>query len=153
MGNGLKSLFTQPQIFLKTYEFRWLLLVYTATYISSNLADHIHSKSVDPAIMKLGITFVVNTVTSLLKDRALTQKFGTKEVKPFPITSFGLFFLRDIVAMASAFTIPPILGQIISDKFNIEQKNGLRIAQIISPLVVQLVGTPLHLLGLDWYNN
>lgn len=55
--------------------------------------------------------------------------------------------------MASAFTIPPALGEIISDKFNIDSKNGLRIAQIISPLLVQFVGTPLHLLGLDWYNN
>ena len=55
--------------------------------------------------------------------------------------------------MASAFTIPPILGEVISDRFDIEQKNGLRIAQIISPLMVQLVGTPLHLLGLDMYNN
>ena len=36
---------------------------------------------------------------------------------------------------------------------DIDPKNGLRIAQIISPLMVQFVGTPLHLLGLDWYNN
>lgn len=99
------------------------------------------------------ITFLVNTTTSLIKDKALAQRFGAKEVKPFPLTSFGLFFLRDIVAMASAFTIPPALGEIISDKFNIDSKNGLRIAQIISPLLVQFVGTPLHLLGLDWYNN
>jgi len=115
VGNGLKDLFTRPQIFLKTFEFRWLLLVYTSTYISSNLADHVSIKGIDPSILKLGITFVVNTVTSLAKDRALTQKFGTKEAKSFPITSFGLFFLRDIIAMASAFTIPPILGQIISE--------------------------------------
>ncbi len=128
-------------------------MVYTSTYISSNLADHIAINGVDPALLKLGITFVVNTVTSLAKDKALTQKFGTKEAKSFPISSFGLFFLRDIVAMASAFTIPPILGEVISDRFDIEQKNGLRIAQIISPLMVQLVGTPLHLLGLDMYNN
>lgn len=108
-------------------------MVYTSTYISSNLADHIAINGVDPALLKLGITFVVNTVTSLAKDKALTQKFGTKQAKSFPISSFGLFCLRDIVAMASAFTIPPILGEVISDRFDIEQKNGLRIAQIISP--------------------
>lgn len=61
--------------------------------------------------------------------------------------------MRDIIAMASAFTIPPILGLYISEKTNIEKKNGLRIAQMISPLIVQLVATPLHLVGLDWYNN
>jgi len=32
--------------------------------------------------------------------------------------------MRDIVAMASAFTIPPILGEIISDKFKISSANG-----------------------------
>jgi hypothetical protein len=55
--------------------------------------------------------------------------------------------------MASAFTIPPVLGALISEEFNIDHKNGLRIAQIISPLMVQFVATPIHLLGLDWYNN
>lgn len=46
VSNGLKSLFTQPHIFLRTYEFRWLLLVYTSTYMSSNLADHWHINGV-----------------------------------------------------------------------------------------------------------
>lgn len=117
--NGLKSLFTQPQVFLRAFEFKWLLLVYTSTYISSNLADHAHVQGIDPAILKLMITFVVNTVTSLAKDKALAQRFGAKEKKSFPLTSFGLFFLRDIVAMASAFTIPPILGEFISEKMDI----------------------------------
>lgn len=65
--------------------------------------------------MKLLTTFVVNTTTSLIKDKALTQKFGTTIVRSFPLTSYGLFFLRDIIAMASAFTIPPYLGELISN--------------------------------------
>jgi hypothetical protein len=78
VGNGLKTMFTKPQVFLKTYEFRWLLLVYTSTYISSNLSDHLKVPGVDQSILKLMITFVVNTTTSLAKDKALAQRFGAK---------------------------------------------------------------------------
>jgi uncharacterized protein YejL (UPF0352 family) len=53
-----------------------LLLVYTSTYISSNLSDHLKVSEIDPAILKLMVTFVVNTTTSLAKDKALAQKFG-----------------------------------------------------------------------------
>ena len=76
--NGLKNLFTQPHVFLRAFEFKWLLVVYTSTYISSNLSDHIHVSGVDPSILKLMITFVVNTTASLAKDKALAQKFGAK---------------------------------------------------------------------------
>jgi hypothetical protein len=38
--NGFKQLFTRPHIFLNSYEFKWLLFVYTSTYGASNLADH-----------------------------------------------------------------------------------------------------------------
>jgi hypothetical protein len=55
--------------------------------------------------------------------------------------------------MAAAFTVPPILGEEISKLTNIDPKNGLRIAQMISPMLAQLLGTPLHLIGLDFYNN
>jgi hypothetical protein len=110
VANGFKSLFLKPHIFLRTYEFKWLLLVYTSTYISSNLADHWRISGVDPALLKLMTTFLVNTVTSIIKDKALTQRFGSSDVHTFPLKSYLLFFLRDIVAMAAAFTSPPPLG-------------------------------------------
>ena len=153
VANGFRSLVFSPQIFLRSYEFRWIFFVYSSTYASSNLADHVIVNGIDPAIVKLVISFVVNTSTSLIKDKALAQAFGNTDARPFPMTSFGLFLLRDVVAMASAFTIPPILGKYISDKFGLEEKTGLRIGQLTSPLLVQFVGTPLHLLGLDFYNN
>ena len=107
---GFGSLFKTPQIFLKSYEFKWVFFVYSSTYISSNLADHVRINTVDPALIKLTISFLVNTSASLIKDKALAQAFGNQTSKPFPMSAFGLFLLRDVVAMASAFTIPPILG-------------------------------------------
>ena len=138
---------------MKSYAFRWIFFVYSTTYATSNLCDHIRISNVDPAIVKLTITFLWNTTASLVKDKALAQAFGATEVRPFPNSSFVLFLLRDAVAVASAFTIPPILGKVISDKIGTSEQRGLKIAQIISPLLIQFIGTPLHLVGLDIYNH
>jgi hypothetical protein len=99
------------------------------------------------------MVFLVNTTCSLIKDKAYAQHFGKIEVRPFPVSSLTLFFARDIVAMASAFTLPPILGQYLSDRFGFSPKNGERIGQITCPLMIQLIGTPLHLYALDLYNR
>ena len=103
-------MFFTPKAFVTSYEFKWIFFVYSTTYATSNVCDHINIKGVDPALIKLTITFLVNTTASLIKDKALAQAFGATEVKPFPNSAFGLFLLRDIVAIASAFTIPPILS-------------------------------------------
>lgn len=55
--------------------------------------------------------------------------------------------------MASAFTIPPVLGKFIEKNLGYSEKNSLIIAQLTSPVVIQLIGTPIHLLGLDLYNR
>ena len=55
--------------------------------------------------------------------------------------------------MASAFTIPPILGKYLEKKFDFSESNSLRIAQISSPVLTQIVATPIHLMGLSFYNK
>ena len=146
-------MFFTPQVFLKSYEFRWIFFVYAVTYGSSNVADHVKINGVDPSLVKLMISFLANTTTSLAKDKALAQRFGNSDGKKFPLSALGLFLVRDVIAMASAFTIPAILADKIHDSTDLSHKNCLRIAQITSPLLVQFVGTPLHLLGLDYYNR
>lgn len=118
MAHGLKTMVTRPKVFFTAFEFKWILAVYQATYITSNLADHYVIPWVDPAISKLMAVFVVNTTLSLLKDKALTQRLGHGEARRFPLSSLNLFFLRDIIAMASAFTIPTILGKEMEKRFD-----------------------------------
>jgi hypothetical protein len=98
-------------------------------------------------------TFIAKTVTSIIKDKALAQRFGSTEVRTFPLKSYGLFFLRDIIAMAAAFTIPTPFGQFIQKNTGWDSLNCLRIAQLLTPTFAQLIGTPLHLLSLDCYNH
>jgi len=106
-------MFLKPRIFFTAFEFKWILFVYHATYITSNLADHYTIPGLDPAISKLISVFAVNSATGIMKDKALTQRLGLGKPHPFPLKSLGLFFLRDLIAMASAFTLPPLLGKVI----------------------------------------
>jgi hypothetical protein len=71
-----------------------LLVVYTSTYISSNLSDHIHVNGVDPAILKLMITFVVNTTASLAKDKALLKDSAQNKKNLSPWLHLDYFFLE-----------------------------------------------------------
>ena len=65
------------------------------------------------------MVFLVNTTLSLKKDREYAVMYGTGTGRAFPAVSYGLFFFRDIIAMASAFTIPPILGKAIAMEFGV----------------------------------
>jgi hypothetical protein len=153
-GENLSVIFKSPISFFTGFSFRWMYFVYFLTYATSNFADHVNfTPEVSHPIQKLLMVFLANTTCSLIKDKKYAVKYGQISTRPFPLASYGLFFLRDLIAMASAFTIPPILGKAISKKFDITQANGERIAQLASPLFVQLIGTPIHLLALDIYNR
>lgn len=104
-------------------------------------------------MQNLIITFAVNTTCGILKDKAYIQHFGAVQSKSFPASSLLLLFLRDIITVASAFTLPPIFGRMLEEKLDLSERASRNIAQITSPLLVQIFVTPLHLLGLDLYNR
>ena len=115
-GKALKTLVTNPFVFLKSFEFRWMCIVYFPTFTVSNVADHFSlTDSIPHPIQKLFAVFVTNTVTSLMKDRVFTQRLNPhKPIEPFPISSLMLLFTRDIIAMAAAFTLPSIAARYAS---------------------------------------
>jgi hypothetical protein len=101
------------------------------------------------------MTFSVNSVCGILKDKAYIQHFGVVQSrsKTFPITTLALLFLRDLIGVASAFTLPKIFSKSIQDGLGVSENSSLIEAQLISPLLIQIFVTPLHLLGLDLYNR
>lgn len=151
---GLKRLFTTPFQFFTSYKFKWMYFVYAMTYGTNNLTDH---SQIIPGlsfpIQNLIMTFVVNTICGILKDKAYIQHFGAVTKKPFPVISLGLLFTRDLITVASAFTFPHIFGKQLEKNFGVSERKGLTIAQLLSPLLIQIFVTPLHLLGLDLYNR
>lgn len=124
------------------------------TYGANNLTDHSEIIPGLPIpIQNLLMTFAVNTVCGIFKDAAYIKHFGVAKPKTFPVTSLGLLFLRDIITVASAFTLPPIFAEYIQDKLDTTERTSRTAAQLISPLLIQVFVTPLHLLGLDLYNR
>lgn len=109
----LKSLFVSPMQFILAFEFRWQCFVYFPTYTVGNWSDRFDwSSDISRPIQKLIAVFLTNTTTSLIRDRIYAIRLNPhKKMEPFPVSSLSLFFLRDIIAMASAFTLPPIVGR------------------------------------------
>lgn len=65
------------------------------------------------------MVFVVNTTCGIIKDKKYAVGFGRHIGRIFPPISYGMFFLRDLSAIAAAFTIPPMLGKVIAQKMNV----------------------------------
>lgn len=154
MKGGLTRLFTTPVAFFTSYKFKWMYFVYLMTYTTNNLTDHSNIiPDVPIAIQNLIMTFCVNTVCGVLKDKAYIQHFGAVQPKAFPAITLGILFLRDLITVASAFTLPPIFAEYLEESLEVSERKSLAIAQLASPLLIQVIVTPLHLIGLDIYNR
>lgn len=95
------------------------------TYCANNLTD---TYTIIPflslKIQNLLLTFLANTTSGIAKDRAYATYFGAIASKGFPAKSLGLFFLRDLLTVASAFTFPPILAKIFQEKWGLTARTG-----------------------------
>lgn len=112
MKGGLRRLFTTPLSFFASFKFRWMYFVYSFTYSANNLSDHVAFQNVVPiSIQNLLITFTVNTACGILKDKMYIQHFGASAPKAFPVPALFLLFFRDLITMAAAFTLPPIIAK------------------------------------------
>ena len=152
--NGLTLLLTKPFNFFTSFKFKWMYFVYSSTYIANNISDHSHIiPGISIPIQNLIVTFIANSTTGISKDKAYTQKFGVVQPKAFPVVSLALLFLRDIIGIASAFTLPPIFSKLMEEELDLSERKSRSIAQITSPLFIQIFVTPIHLLGLDLYNH
>jgi hypothetical protein len=106
----------------------------------------------DSKYPKFVSTSVVNIVVGIAKDRAFTRMFGLKPPSKLPAATYGLFAFRDSLTILASFTIPPMIARNLQNQ-GYSQEFSLNAAQLSCPVLVQFVSTPLHLTGLDLYNN
>lgn len=125
------------------------------TYATSNLATLILENCtwIDPLIGKLLLVFVVNSTASMIKDKTLAQRLGKSKSRKFPVSALALFFLRDLLAMSSAFTIPYFLSSQLQNFTNLSPNTSLYFCQLISPALTQILTTFIQLFALDLYNR
>ncbi|KAK2623502.1 hypothetical protein QTJ16_007056 [Diplocarpon rosae] len=141
--DSLKTVLLRPQTLLFSKPFALICMLYGGTYFTANSLD---------------------TITSTVRNRPASHvTSGTAKFAASSAANVGLCLVKDAtfakldcLTIFASFNIPPLLGPAISQRMNRELEktiSGQTIAQFAAPAAVQLVSTPMHLLGLDLYNR
>jgi hypothetical protein len=164
LKTSLTSFLLRPHSLLLSKPFALICMLYGGTYLTANTVDTITStvqnKSpthVTSGTAKFAASSTTNVGLCLFKDQAFARLFGTGgPPRPVPLPSYVLFTMRDCLTIFASFNVPPLLGPVISRKMSKELEkslSGQTIAQFVAPASVQILSTPMHLLGLDLYNR
>jgi hypothetical protein len=78
--------------------------------------------------------------------------FGLRPPSNLPKLSYALFGMRDSLTIAASFTLPPYVAFELQAR-GYSKEVALNMAQLSCPVAIQFLSTPLHLAGLDLYNN
>lgn len=144
---------------MKSLPFKLMLLLYSGTYLTVNVLDtglahaqHIPASSTASTAAKLGVVSAVNVGLSLYKDSQFARTFGRASARALPIASYIPFIARDGLTIYGTFNLPQLLAPsfpAVVDNF----ADRRSVAQIVTPAAMQILATPLHLIGLDIYNR
>ena len=153
--NGVKSMISNPTNFVKQPAFLLIWGVYCGTYITANSIEALCERSeISSFYPKLIATSFVNISLLQTSDRILVNLFKKGyEKKQLAITSKSLFASRDSLTMISSFCLPAILSYHPQNYFHYDSHKSDVISQFLCPISIQIISTPLHLLGLDIYNR
>ncbi|KAF2230625.1 hypothetical protein EV356DRAFT_536226 [Viridothelium virens] len=179
LASSLRMLLFRPHAFLLSTPFFLVSSLYTGTYLTANLIDTLSStlssataSTTTSGPAKFLATSAANLSLCLYKDSQFTRMFGAGSTSPtstppppashtpaprraIPRTSYALFALRDSLTIFASFNLPPLLAPHFSSSpllasLNLSPETA---AQFLAPASMQLLSTPLHLLGLDLYNR
>ncbi|KAF3020634.1 hypothetical protein E8E14_012043 [Neopestalotiopsis sp. 37M] len=168
MGSALKSSLStflrRPHALLFSKPVALIFMVYGGTYLTANTLDTATSTvqnqaatQVSAGTLKFAASSAANVGICIYKDAVYVRLFGpTGPPRPVGLPSYALFTIRDCLTIFASFNVPPLLGPVLSERLSHEfQKkvSGQTVAQFAAPAMVQMVSTPLHLLGLDMYNR
>ncbi|PFH60051.1 hypothetical protein XA68_11535 [Ophiocordyceps unilateralis] len=156
----------RPRTLLFSKPSALIFLVYGGTYLTANALDTVNSAFVRPELppsavssgpAKFAASSAANVGLCLVKDRAFVKLFASPAAArpgPVPLPCYALFTLRDCITIFASFNLPPLLAPYLDARMPPALTalfSGHSAAQFIAPAAVQLLSTPLHLLGLDLY--
>lgn len=164
---------TRPHRFLFSRPFLLIFTLYFSTYATANSVDTLRSTmankpaaTVSSGATKFLATSSVNMSLCVYKDSCFARMFGASastSASAVPKLSLALFAVRDSLTIFASFNLPsmiaPQLANLpagITSRFSrlLSSESGrLNTAQFLAPAAIQLVSTPIHLLGLDLYNR
>lgn len=127
--------------------------VYGSTYVTANVTDTVcRQYGIPIATPKFILVSMVNISTTIVKDKYLAKIFGNSSPGNIPMTTYGLWCSRDALTILAAFVVPQMFANFaVTAGYN--RKRSEVIAQFLSPILLQTVSTPIHILGFDYYNK
>ncbi|KAL9657546.1 hypothetical protein ABK040_000973 [Willaertia magna] len=164
LKEGFKELFTKPYQFFLKRDFRLIWGLYLGTYLTANCVEttvkHMQGDDVNTSTVQLSkffATSLVNISLSVRKDMIFTKMFANSAVikgpAKVPLLSTLLFTTRDCMTIAAGFNLPKIASEYLQVRYGFTKNFSDVSTQLTLPLAIQLLSTPLHLLGLDLFNN
>jgi hypothetical protein len=144
-----------PLKFVSKPTFAFVCIVYGSTYVAANtITSFFEMRKKDSFYPRLFGTTVVNMSLGIAKDRYFAKVFSKNAAPVFPLVSWGLFVLRDLLTIGAGFNFPSVASTYLQDAKIISSKEDAdKVAQLSVPMAAQLVLTPIHLLALDIYNR
>jgi len=150
-----KVAFTSPAL--------WMVAgVYGGTYFAKNVSDVVIERTGTRGPIaewgKFCAVTGVNMGGSILKDAAFARLFGAGVAAgggPFavvPTASYVLFAARDCLTIGGAFVVPDAARDLLVAHYGASQQLAGAAAQLVSPPLMQVVCTPMHLLALNMVN-
>lgn len=128
--------------------------MYSGTYIVANCTESIFKHLEQPFTFPKFITSsAANISLSLAKDRYFTRAFGKGDIRPVPPRSLLCYGARDSATILASFVLPSHLAGILERQAGLSNSSASVLSQLTTPCAIQLFSTPLHLYGMDYYNN
>ncbi|KAI9365534.1 hypothetical protein DFJ73DRAFT_772424 [Zopfochytrium polystomum] len=180
LRNGFALLLTRPWQFVKQPSFLLIWGVYSGTYIVANSVETFCNYTSRPWFYpKFIASSFANVSLSVAKDLYFTRAFAklaaptasgptaagaatAVAMRPVPFRSYSLYTLRDTLTIFAGFNLPPLVAAALSTPSSaspnappppLSPAAAAVVAQLVCPVAVQFVSTPLHLVGMDLYNR
>lgn len=164
LKDSFKTFLLRPHNIIFSKPFALICMLYGGTYVTANTLDTLTSTAqnkpashVTSGTAKFAASSTANVGLCLIKDSTFAKMFGSGgPPRPVPLPSYALFAFRDCLTIFASFNIPPLLGPVLSKNMNKELEkriSGQTVAQFVAPAGIQIISTPMHLLGLDLYNR
>ncbi|KXJ95277.1 hypothetical protein Micbo1qcDRAFT_143520 [Microdochium bolleyi] len=165
LKSSFRNLLLRPQTVLFSKPVALIVMLYGGTYLTANALDtctatvtNQPSTLVTAGTTKFFASSASNIGLCIYKDAVYVKMFGPTTGSPRPVSlpSYALFTMRDCLTIFASFNVPPLLGPVFDSNMSNELRkkvSGQTLAQFAAPACVQLLSTPIHLLGLDLYNR
>jgi hypothetical protein len=151
-----KVAFAQPAL--------WMVAgVYGGTYFAKNVSDVCIERNDLPSDHKAAnagkflATTACNMGGSILKDAAFAKMYGAgagaASVVRVPPASYALFALRDCLTIGGAFVVPDAMSAGLLALTSVHEKTAGIVSQLLSPPLMQVACTPMHLFSLSLIND